>query len=225
MSTDIPAEQMSAFMKVFKEFSNVRVLWKFESANADQLPKNVLPRKWLPQNDILAHPNVKVFITHSGLLGSQEGLYHGVPMLGIPFYSDQEININRAEVQGYGIKLHMKNITVENLRWAISELLHNPSYSAKVKEYSSMFRERPESAMDTAMFWIEYVIKFRGADHLRSAGRDLDWFSYLLLDIVGVVILSVVFLVVGCWLVIKGLLSKIKQAQTTSQIKITYKNR
>lgn len=41
-----------------------RVLWKFEDVNLEHIPSNVMVRKWLPQSDILAHPNVVLFISH-----------------------------------------------------------------------------------------------------------------------------------------------------------------
>jgi glucuronosyltransferase len=48
---------------------------------------------------------------------------------------------------------------------------------------SQLFRDRPQTAMDTAIFWTEYVIRHRGAAHLRSAAVDLPWYQYLLLDV------------------------------------------
>lgn len=174
----------------------------------DQMPPNVLTRKWLPQNDILAHPNVKLFITHGGLLSSQEAIFHGVPILGIPFYSDHHINIQRAVEQGYALKLDLKNTTVPSLRWAISELFHNPSYLRKIHEYSSIFRERQQTPMETAMFWIEYVIKFGGAKHLQSAARNTTWYNYFLVDILTAVCLTFVIIVVGCYIVFRKVLHK-----------------
>lgn len=85
----MPIEQLSSFIRIFNEFSKFRVLWKWEDEDISKLPKNVMVKPWLPQSDILAHPNVKLFITHGGLMGTQEGVYRGVPMLGIPIFCDQ----------------------------------------------------------------------------------------------------------------------------------------
>lgn len=87
-SKEMPPQMLRLFLRVFGSMKQ-RVLWKFEDESIGQLPPNVMIRKWLPQADILAHPNVKVFITHGGLFGTQEGVHYAVPMLGIPFYCDQ----------------------------------------------------------------------------------------------------------------------------------------
>lgn len=87
-SSEMPKESRQIFLDVFSELKQ-RVIWKFEDENVPKLPPNVMVRKWLPQPDILAHPNIKVFITHGGLFGTQEGVYNAVPMLGMPFYCDQ----------------------------------------------------------------------------------------------------------------------------------------
>ncbi|KAG5670631.1 hypothetical protein PVAND_000879 [Polypedilum vanderplanki] len=55
-------------------------------------PDNVMISSWLPQRDILAHPNVKAYICHGGLLGTTEAVYEGVPVLGIPIFGDQKTN-------------------------------------------------------------------------------------------------------------------------------------
>ncbi|KPJ21665.1 Ecdysteroid UDP-glucosyltransferase [Papilio machaon] len=80
------------------------VLWKFEE-QLEGLPKNVHIRSWMPQASILAHPNVKVFITHGGLLSTLEALKYGVPLLAIPVFGDQPGNAIRAMRSGYARKV------------------------------------------------------------------------------------------------------------------------
>ena len=63
-------------------------LWKFESDTLPiDLPKNVMVKAWLPQNDLLGHESVIAFITHGGFLSVTEANYHGVPMIGKSFVS------------------------------------------------------------------------------------------------------------------------------------------
>jgi hypothetical protein len=43
--------------------------------------------------------------------------------------------------------------------------------------------------MDTAIYWVEYVIRHKGAPHLRVAGLDLPWYQYHLLDVIAFIVL------------------------------------
>lgn len=87
-SSDLPIEKIEIFLKVFSGLKQ-KVIWKFENEKIPNLPKNVMIKKWVEQNDLLAHPHVRVFITHGGILSIQEGIHRSVPMLGIPIYGEQ----------------------------------------------------------------------------------------------------------------------------------------
>ncbi|ENN83023.1 hypothetical protein YQE_00614, partial [Dendroctonus ponderosae] len=78
-SKDIPPERRQILLNVLGKLK-MKVLWKFEE-DLPGRPANVMIRSWLPQQDILADPNIKLFITHGGLLSTTETVYHGVPIL------------------------------------------------------------------------------------------------------------------------------------------------
>uniref|UniRef100_A0A182JIB1 UDP-glucuronosyltransferase n=1 Tax=Anopheles atroparvus TaxID=41427 RepID=A0A182JIB1_ANOAO len=101
-------------------------LWKFESDESKlpmAVPKNVYIRAWMPQNDLLAHPNIKLFITHSGLLSTQEAIWHGVPVIGFPLFADQFRNINYCVAAGIAKRLRIQNFKANDLIDAIKEIL------------------------------------------------------------------------------------------------------
>lgn len=84
----MPRDKVAAILKAFGRLKQ-HVIWKWEDEKLQNLPANVMVRKWLPQADILANKNVKLFIAHGGIAGTYEGMYHAKPMLFIPFYGDQ----------------------------------------------------------------------------------------------------------------------------------------
>jgi len=57
-----------------------------------------------------------------------------------------------------------------------------------------MFLDRPQSIMDTAIFWTEYVIRYNGAPQLRSAAADLPWYQEYLLDVLAFYLLVIYLL-------------------------------
>lgn len=60
-------EKQKLILDAFEQLSDYHFVWKFEEPTTDlKLPKNVLIRPWLPQSDILSHPKLKAFFSHSG---------------------------------------------------------------------------------------------------------------------------------------------------------------
>ncbi|KAL7735231.1 hypothetical protein ACLKA6_016140 [Drosophila palustris] len=215
-SADFPPEKLKIFLGVFGSLQQ-RILWKFEDEKLPNLPPNVLVQKWMPQSDILAHPNVKVFISHGGLFGTQEAVHYGVPVLGMPVYSDQYHNIQTGKESGFALDVDYRTVTEEELRYSLTELLDNPKYRDNMKRASKIFRNRPLSAMDTAMFWIDYIIEHRGAPHMVSAGLDLPWYQFYLLDIIAIALALILLPIFGLCLIcrkgksVKSLKTKAKR--------------
>lgn len=66
-SAKMPIPQRDAFLEAFGRLEQ-NVIWKFEDDSMPHIPSNVRIQKWLPQSDIIAHPNVVLLITHGGLV-------------------------------------------------------------------------------------------------------------------------------------------------------------
>ncbi|XP_029726645.1 UDP-glycosyltransferase UGT5-like [Aedes albopictus] len=207
-SIHFPEEKRNAFLRVFSKLKQ-RVLWKFEDETMPNQPPNLMIKAWMPQNDILAHPNVKLFITHGGLLGMTEALYHGKPLVGIPIFGDQPMNVQKAVRSGYGVLLDYDNINEQTVETALRTVLNDPSYTRNVKEVSDRFRDKPMTPKETAVFWTEYVIRHRGAPHLRSPALDLSLFQYELLDVYAVMLVLLIGVIAVDIYIAKKILRKV----------------
>jgi len=186
-SVDLPPATRQVLMETFTSLPQ-RVLWKFEDDQLPEKPSNVFISKWFPQPDILAHPNVKLFITHGGLLSTIESIYFGKPVLGLPVFYDQHLNVQRAKQAGYGLSADIWSTNLTELTSLIQELLTEPSYAAAAQLKSKLFRDQKETALERAIWWTEYVLRHKGANHLRCASRDLDFIQFHGLDTWGLII-------------------------------------
>ncbi|XP_066286540.1 UDP-glucuronosyltransferase 2C1-like [Branchiostoma lanceolatum] len=160
-----------------------KVVWRYVGEKPTGLGNNTKLLAWLPQNDLLAHPKTRAFITHAGSNGLYEALHHGVPMVCLPLFSDQPGNAARVQARGLGVKLDFSTVTVEQLHWAILHVVTNNSYQETATRLSRLHRDQPQSPMERAVWWIEYVIKHGRLPHLRARAVELSWYQYYLLDV------------------------------------------
>ncbi|XP_069965756.1 UDP-glycosyltransferase UGT5-like isoform X2 [Bactrocera oleae] len=177
----LPLEKRKAILETFRGLKQ-RILWKFEDPQLEGKPDNVYISEWFPQDDILAHPNVKFFITHGGLLSTTESIYHGKPFIGIPIFADQFLNMNRAEAGGYGISMDYASFTRDKFKAAIERMLNDDSYAKRVAAVSAIYRDQPINPLDLAAYWVEYVVRHKGAKHLHCVGQDLSFIQYHSID-------------------------------------------
>jgi glucuronosyltransferase len=111
----------------------------------------------------------------------QQATFHGVPMIVVPIWGDQTFVAHSVEYQGNGIHLELTDINTETLTAAFRDILDNEKYIMAAKEVSRRFKDRPMSAVDTAVWWTEYVLR-HDTTHLKSPGIWQYWWQRRLID-------------------------------------------
>ncbi|XP_066511702.1 UDP-glucuronosyltransferase 1-6-like isoform X1 [Hoplias malabaricus] len=192
--SSMPKEKAAIFFQAFSQIPQ-RVVWRYTGELPDHVPDNVKLMKWLPQNDLLGHPKTRAFITHGGTHGIYEGICHAVPMVILPLFGDQGDNAHRMANRGVGLVLDIHEITPESLSNTLHTIINDTSYKEKMVKLSSIHKDRPTEPLDLAVFWTEFVMRHKGADHLRPAAHDLNWFQYHSLDVIGFLLLVIMIVV------------------------------
>lgn len=108
-------------------------------------------------------------------MSTQEAIYHGIPILGFPFYAEQLLNLQKIQVNGQGLKLKFSTLTEGQFTKSLNEILTNPNFYNTSQDYSIRFRDRQNSPMDTMIFWMEYVIRHKKAPFIKSPGLNLSF--------------------------------------------------
>ncbi|VVC33706.1 UDP-glucuronosyl/UDP-glucosyltransferase [Cinara cedri] len=183
--SSLPETKLNIFLRVIGELKQ-KVIMKWSPGKSVKLPANLRIGSWLPQMDILAHPNVKLFVTHGGLNSIEEAVYNAKPVVGIPFFADQLSNLKYVEKNGFGKMLPFSNLTAISFRNAIEDILTDPKFEEMAAVRSRMFRDQPMKPLDRAVYWIEYVVRHGGAKHLKSDSIGLNDAQYFLLDFTAV---------------------------------------
>jgi len=65
-------------------------------------------------------------MTHGGFGSTTEAVYHGAPLVGIPMFGDQDLNMELAENKGFALRLDFAQLTEEKLLEALNEVIKEP---------------------------------------------------------------------------------------------------
>ncbi|XP_022349267.1 UDP-glucuronosyltransferase 3A2-like isoform X4 [Enhydra lutris kenyoni] len=180
-SQEVLREMNSAFAHLSQG-----VIWK---CNPSHWPKdiklaaNVKIMDWLPQNDLLAHPRIRLFVTHGGLNSIMEAIQHGVPMVGIPVLGEQAENLIRVEAKKFGVSIQLKQVKAETLALKIKEVIEDKRYKSAAVAASIIRRSHPLTPTQRLVGWINHILQTGGAAHLKPHGLQQPWHEQYLLDV------------------------------------------
>ncbi|XP_062406034.1 UDP-glucuronosyltransferase 2A1-like isoform X2 [Sardina pilchardus] len=195
--SELPSDITDVIAAAFAEFPQ-KVIWRYTGGRPSTLGNNTLLVDWMPRNDFLGHPKIKLFVAHGGTNGLQEAIYHGVPVVGIPLFFDQYDNLLRLKVRGGATILSVATLDKDIFLQALQEVLHEPSYRDNMQRLSRLHRDQPMQPLDRAMFWIEFVMRHKGAAHLRTESYKMPWYSYHSVDVI-LFLLAVLATFVACF--------------------------
>ncbi|XP_060520391.1 UDP-glucosyltransferase 2-like isoform X2 [Cylas formicarius] len=207
-------------LEIMETFAKLpyKVLWRIKH-EFTKIPPNVrVETGWVPQQDILRHPNLKLFINHGGLQSLQEAVVHGVPSISVPFFGDHFMNARRMNLLGYGIEIARSALNEKTLTEAVTKIMTESKYRDKAKEVGEIFKDLDFPSLEKAVWWTEYVIRNKGAWHLQNPALRIPLWQYYLLDVIGIVSLVVFaffYSLVKMWrLMLRLVLRKRRKAKT-----------
>lgn len=111
-----------------------------DMADLGELPDRWLIRPYLPQVACLAHADLAV--THGGNNSVTECLYHGVPMVVLPFSTDQFAGAAAIERHGSGISLDPNGCSTAELETAVTRVLTG-THGRTAREVGDRLRREP----------------------------------------------------------------------------------
>lgn len=192
-SADLPADQIAAFQRVFAGLAGrMRIVWKWENATMTGQPSNVLIGEYMPQQAILAHHNVRLFITNGGASSVLEAVDSGTPIVGIPMHGDQFFNVAQAARAGLGVQLDAGNLTEAAIAAAVQLVVNGTGeHGRHAQRLRALLHDNAVGPLDAAVHGVELVWRTGGARHWRSPAVDLSLWQQSLVDVALCIVLGV----------------------------------
>ena len=181
-TTSMSKQMLNEFLRFMTEVNRPIVL-KWDKGSKIEVPDNVFTTPWVPQQDLLAHPNLKVFVTHGGLFSAMEAIYNNVLLVGIPHAFDHRPVISRLQRKNVAILIEFSDLDADTLLAAVKRAFEDQSMAASMSELSRLFKDVPMRPVEKAAWWVEFVCRHKGADFLKPKARHLPWYKYYNLDI------------------------------------------
>ncbi|WOH04906.1 hypothetical protein DCAR_0624318 [Daucus carota subsp. sativus] len=101
---------------------------------------------WCPQEQVLNHPAIAGFLTHSGWNSTIESIAAGVPMISWPFFAEQQTNCRYCCVE-WGIGMEINNeVKRDEVEVLVRELMDGEK-GKMMKENVMDFKKKAQEAM------------------------------------------------------------------------------
>ncbi|XP_055635124.1 UDP-glucosyltransferase 2-like [Toxorhynchites rutilus septentrionalis] len=157
------------------------IIWNWNQGQFVNSSAKIYQSYNLPQEDILAHPKVQLFITSGGQRNIEDAIHYKVPVFGIGFSTSLEHYLRQIAKYEAGIISLIDFETQATITDKLRDAFSLKIYQSNMDRLNRLLADQPMDSLERAVWWIEYVIRNEGTKHLRAP--QLSWFQYLMLDV------------------------------------------
>ncbi|XP_005180523.2 UDP-glucosyltransferase 2 [Musca domestica] len=222
---DFPQEKIELFLDVFETLPNMRFIVKYDEDEPLEMTLNVsskvMVQNWWPQQAILAHTNVKLFISSCGFMSVTEAINFVKPILAIPITPEQHVLARNLQEQGSAFILNYNDLSYDQLLFAINETLTNTKkYHDSLSVLKSQLTEdilglKP---MDKVINAIEMTLTTKGLKYLKTHSHHLNFWSSILMDVMLILLFGLLAILAIPFLLTSCILRKSYQNQSTTNL-------
>ena len=102
---------------------------------------------WCPQEQVLCHPSIGVFLTHCGWNSMLEAISGGVPVICWPFFADQQTNCRYAcTTWGIGMEVD-QNVKRQEIEGLVKEMMEGDK-GKQMRKKAQEWKMKAEEATD-----------------------------------------------------------------------------
>lgn len=169
--------------KIVRALENLgaTIVWSWNQGQFLNTTTRIYQAYDLPQEEILAHPKVKLFITSGGQRNIEDAVHHRVPVLGVSYSSSLEHYLRQVAKHQAGIISLIDFETQATFTDKLQDAFGLEIYQSNMNALNHLLADQPMDSLERATWWIEYVVRQDGTKHLRTP--QLSWFQYLMLDV------------------------------------------
>ncbi|MDE1462570.1 glycosyltransferase [Spartinivicinus poritis] len=131
------------------------VNFSMDFSTVTHVSENILVLKYVPQQQVLQHANIKLFISHGGPNSFHESLYFGIPMLSIPFLGDQYYFAESVQKKGFGLMMERHTLTGKRILHAVDKISKDQHILSRCQSMAKILRK--EDSLDRAAQVLESV--------------------------------------------------------------------
>ncbi|MED6142818.1 hypothetical protein PIB30_001017 [Stylosanthes scabra] len=109
---------------------------------------------WCPQEQVLAHPSIGVFLTHCGWNSTLESICGGVPMICWPFFAEQQTNCRFCNKE-WGNGLEIEHVSREKIESLVRESMDGEKghdMREKALEWKKLAKDAASDAQNGTSF-------------------------------------------------------------------------
>jgi UDP:flavonoid glycosyltransferase YjiC (YdhE family) len=143
--------QPEVFVRVLRDLAEAGLqvmVTTCDQISSDDLPPGCFVTRLARASALLAKASVTV--CHGGNGTIYQSLSHGVPVVGVPTFHDQEFNMERVEALGLGVRVRERSLRAGDIVAAVQHILANADYARRAADLQ---RQVVGSAAPEAALW------------------------------------------------------------------------